>query len=94
MVMPLREGRGDIADAYRAILTNAANLSTHQITDETAARAAQLRSKYRWLRTPDALQIATAMEHGADLIITNDHGWKRVSELAVVVLKDYLAAAP
>lgn len=93
-VKPLREGDTQLADSYRRILTNAANLTLHPIDEAVSFRAAQLRSKHSWLRTPDAIQIATALEHGADLVVTNDERWKRLSELSVLVLNDYLAASP
>jgi hypothetical protein len=47
-----------------------------------------------WVRTPDALQIATAVGHGAQPIVTNDNRWKRLSEIPVVVFDDYLTVAP
>jgi predicted nucleic acid-binding protein len=53
-----------------------------------------MRADHRWLRTPDALQVATAVEHGAHVIVTNDSRWKRLREIAVVVFDDYLTAAP
>jgi hypothetical protein len=34
--------------------------------------------------TPNAIQIATAIIAGADNILTNDSGWKRVEEISVV----------
>ena len=94
MVKPLRDGRSDIADSYREILTDSANLSLHEIDGDTAAKAAQLRSNYSWLRTPDAIQLAVAMGNGADVIVTNDEKWKRISELPVLLLKDYLLSLP
>jgi predicted nucleic acid-binding protein len=64
--------------------------------DDLAAKYRQvltrLRAKYAWLRTPDALQIATAIRHGAEIIVTNDDGWRRVSEIVVFVLQDFAKA--
>jgi predicted nucleic acid-binding protein len=57
-------------------------------------RAAHIRGKYSWLRTPDAIQLATALEHGAGVVITNDEKWRRISELPTLVLKDYLSVLP
>jgi len=94
MVKPLREGRDAIANSYRQILNNAANLSLYEMNEAVGVRAARLRAKYSWLRTPDAIQLATALEHGADIIVTSDERWKRISELTVLVLKDYLPASP
>jgi predicted nucleic acid-binding protein len=53
-----------------------------------------MRADHPWLRTPDALQIATAAEHGAQIIVTNDNRWKRLKEIPVVVLEDYLTVGP
>lgn len=94
LVKPLREGRDDIADSYRKLLTSAANVTLHAVDEAISEQAARLRGKYDWLRTPDAIQIATALEHGADIIVTNDDDWRRISEFEVIVLKDYLTAAP
>jgi predicted nucleic acid-binding protein len=56
---------------------------------EIAARAAQIRAQHR-LPTPDALQAATAFKAGATAIITNDSLFKRLADVDVLVLDDYL----
>jgi predicted nucleic acid-binding protein len=42
---------------------------------DVAERAAQLRTAKPSLRMPDALILATADVHHADLVITADHRW-------------------
>lgn len=86
LVKPLREGQRELADRYRELLTNSANLMLHVVDQSICETAAQLRAKYNWLRTPDAIQIATAMKHGAQVIVTNDDQWSRVSEIPVAVV--------
>ncbi len=88
LVMPMREGKDEVSDSYREILTNSANITIYPIGVGVCEKAAELRSKYTWLRTPDAIQLATAVEHGADLIVTNDGHWKRVTEIEVVILQE------
>jgi predicted nucleic acid-binding protein len=88
LVKPMRESADDVADKYREILTNSANIDLHPIWADVSETAAKLRSQYTWLRTPDAIQIATAIEHGADTIVSNDDRWKRISEIEVIVLQD------
>ena len=44
-----------------------------------ALEAALLRQKHRFLKTPDAIQIATAIVHEADTFITNDLKLKKLS---------------
>ena len=54
-----------------------------------AEYAAELRAKYR-LRTPDALQVSTAISTGCQAILTNDKNWKRVTELQVIIVDELL----
>lgn len=42
------------------------------------------------MKTPDAIHIATAVVMGCNAIITNDLGWKVVTEVEVVVLDDFI----
>ena len=91
LVKPLREGRSDIADEYRQLLTGSFNLKLHPIDEAVCHRAASLRATHTWLRTPDALQLATALEYRADVIVSNDERWKVLNEISVIVLKDYLS---
>jgi len=49
--------------------------------------AAQIRARYR-LRTPDALQAATAMLAGATLFVTNDRAFRKVENLTTLMLDD------
>lgn len=54
-----------------------------------AANAAKIRAVHR-LRTPDALQAATAIEARATAMLTNDPIFKRVPDFVTLVLDDYL----
>jgi predicted nucleic acid-binding protein len=49
--------------------------------------AVTFRVKYG-LKTPDAVQIATAAVSGADYIITNDKKWKKIKEVHIVLLSE------
>ncbi len=63
-----------------------------EMTAPIAEKAGELRAKYsnKILKTPDAIQIATALLAGCNAMITNDLGWKAVTEIEVIVLEDYL----
>ena len=57
--------------------------------DARVARiGAELRAMYG-LRTPDALQIAACLAHGAEAFVTNDRRLRRVSKMRVMVLEDF-----
>lgn len=85
LVKPLREGQQVIAEQYRDILTTAPGIELFDVTSAIAEGAAHLRAKYN-LRTPDAIQLATCIELGADYFLTNDNRLKAVSEITVVAV--------
>jgi len=51
--------------------------------------AARLRARHN-LKTPDALQAATAIQSGATLFITNDRAFRRIPDLHSLILDDLL----
>lgn len=87
LVHPIRNRNVTLQKRYREILQNSPNFYTESINAEIAAVAARLRATYN-LRTPDALQIAAALENGCDAFLCNDKGLKRVTELEVLILDD------
>lgn len=48
------------------------------LTEATAERAAELRARHERLRLPDAIVLATAQEHGGELLSYD----RRLSQLA------------
>jgi predicted nucleic acid-binding protein len=87
LVQPLRQERLDVADEYEVLLTSFPNLILAPVTRQVILKAAAIRAA-AGLKTPDALIIATAMEQGATLIITNDQHLKRVTGIQVACLDD------
>lgn len=87
LVQPLRQNNQTLATEYRDLLFNGANFQLLQLTTFVAETAAELRAKYN-LRTPDALQIATALENGCDAFLCNDKDLKKVTELKILILDE------
>ena len=87
LVHPLSQGNIQLRDAYHRILLNSHDFATLSIDAAIAERAAELRARYG-LRTPDALQIATALSAGCTAFVTNDVRLKRVTDLRVLILDD------
>jgi predicted nucleic acid-binding protein len=85
LVKPLRDGDTQLAQQYRDILCNVEGLTTVEISIDIAEKMAQLRSQYS-LRTPDAIQIATAIQSGAIALLTNDVRWPVLPNLQMLVL--------
>lgn len=87
LILPLRASNQKLTDDYENILQSGRNFKLLPINWLIARKAANLRSKYN-LRTPDALQIATAIDAGCDAFLCNDNGLKRVVEINVLILDD------
>jgi predicted nucleic acid-binding protein len=72
-------------DAFYGLLSTYPNLQWIAPDLETADLAAKLRAVHR-LRTPDALQAATAIRAQATGFVTNDPVFTRIEELDTAVL--------
>ncbi|MCX7839500.1 MAG: PIN domain-containing protein [Anaerolineae bacterium] len=88
IAQPLRLRRNDLVTAYTTALLNSAKVWTMPVDAIIARRAAELRAQYN-LRTPDAIQIATALVAGAQAVITNDRQMKNVSEISILIVDDF-----
>jgi predicted nucleic acid-binding protein len=90
LVYPLRQGNRILAQQYRDILFNEEGLTTIEVSPAIAEIAAQLRATYN-LRTPDAIQMATAIRQGASFFLTNDSRLPSLPGLEVLVLEELRA---
>lgn len=87
MVLPLRLKKSELVDQYEKLITKSQNIVIVDLDTTVSRRAAGLRARYN-LKTPDAIQVATAIEKGADFILTNDTDVVRVSEIDILLLTD------
>ena len=85
LVPSYREGDEQRVDEFYGLLSTYPNLRWIAPDLETADMAARLRAVYR-LRTPDALQAATAVRERATGFVTNDPVFARIGEFEAVVL--------
>ena len=90
LVAPLKKGAQDTADEIELALLYFPNLQLAPVTRAVLVHAAEIRARYG-LRTPDAIMLATAVESGATLAVTNDSAWRKVNEIEVVLLRDLKA---
>ena len=90
LVAPLKKGAQDTADEIELALLHFPNLQLAPVTRAVLVHAAEIRARYG-LRTPDAIMLATAVESGATLAVTNDSAWRKVNEIEVVLLRDLKA---
>ena len=93
LVHPMRRGDHDLADQYRRILLHANQITTVQVSEGVAEEAGQLRARHN-LRTPDAIQLATAIRSGASSFLTNDGRLPKLAPLNILVLNELISTRP
>jgi predicted nucleic acid-binding protein len=89
LVQPYRSGDIDRVNKFYALLSTFPHLQWIGPTLDIADRGARLRADHH-LRTPDAIQAATALCAGATGFVSNDTAFQRVAGLEVLVLDDLL----
>jgi predicted nucleic acid-binding protein len=89
LVQPYRDSDEQLADEFYGLLSTYPNLDWIAPDLTIADIAARIRAAYR-LRTPDALQGATAIQAQATGFVTNDAVFGRVKEFETLVLDDLL----
>lgn len=87
---PIENGDEKLAKKFAEFLKYGKNLTMLEISENIAESAGNFRGRYPFLRTVDSLQISAAINAGVGAFITNDIKLKRIENIKVLVLKDYL----
>ena len=89
LTKPIKLGDTVLETSFRSVLLASPDVRLIPITQPILERAARLCATTN-LKTPDALQAATALDAGAALFLTIDPAFRRASGLAVTILSDLL----
>lgn len=89
LVQPYRKKLDDLVLKFFALLTTYPNLKRVGLEVKFADTAARLRADHR-LKTPDAIQAATAICSGATGLLCNDAVFKRVKAFDCLLLDECL----
>jgi len=84
-VRPLRDGNLGLLAVYDGFFS-AGRLALGELSAAVIELATELRARY-WFSTPDAIHLATAIEGGADVVLTGDATLRRCREVTVEVLE-------
>ena len=87
LVHPYRGSDIDSVNKFYALLSTYPGLQWVELTLSVADLAARLRAEHN-LKTPDAIQAATAMVSHATGFITNDPIFRRMEAMEVLVLDE------
>jgi predicted nucleic acid-binding protein len=85
LTKPKAEGFLQVVRDYEYYLTTCPNLSFYEMGLECARKASDLRAVDR-IKAPDAIQIATAILHGATAFLTNDRIFERIKAMDILIL--------
>lgn len=77
-----KAGNAGLVSLYRNLLGSFPNLYFIPFDSKVADISSDLRFRYG-LRTPDAIQVATAIHQRADAFVTNDEGLRRIKEIKI-----------
>ena len=89
MTIPYRYGQWELIKKYSEVFGRSSNVNVLSLTWEVADLTAQVRGKYR-LKTPDAIQWATATLNEVDYFLTNDQGFKILNDNRILIIDEYL----
>ena len=84
-VRPLRLNQEDVIVGFEAFFAEGVS-ELLPVSREVLERAAALRAQHHFLKTPDAIHLAAAIEGKCDVFLTNDHRLDRFTEITVEVL--------
>ncbi len=87
---PIQVGNEQVLKKFTELFSSGDSLSLTEITYSIAEKAGMLRGKYPWLKTIDSLQLAASLNMNAKLFITNDKPLKRINEINILILEDYV----
>lgn len=85
LVLPIRRSDKELAQRYRDALLDSEGLEMIDISQAILEKAAWLRA-FHAIRTPDAIQMATAITEGAEFFLTNDKKLPSLPDLAVLIV--------
>ncbi len=89
LVHPIRQNDVKLIQRYRDLLFDTEGLKTVFLSREIAEEAARLRTFHN-IRTPDSIQIATALKEGASFFLTNDMRLPSLPGLQTLVLDELI----
>ncbi|HEV3077572.1 MAG TPA: PIN domain-containing protein [Thermoanaerobaculia bacterium] len=92
LVQPLRAKLPELAEKYEKILTQSSGVRMIPLDVRILRAAAQLRAVTA-MKTPDAIQLASALAAGCTAFLTNDRRIPTVSGLPILRAQDYLHRA-
>jgi predicted nucleic acid-binding protein len=90
LVVPYRVRNVQLAERYELLLTRSRGVRVIDLSLDQLRSAAQFRAA-TGVKTPDALQLVSALSAGCRTFLTNDRRLPKVADLEVIQLSSYVA---
>lgn len=88
LVLPIKTGNLELIKTYKKLLLSS-EIQLAPITRSILTDAANLRAT-KSLKTPDAIHAATAQSSDCNIFLTNDMGFRNLTDLNVIILSQVL----
>ncbi len=85
LVVPKRKKNLQLERKYRTLLNTFLSTPLIEMDSEIALLASEYRASLG-LKTPDAIQVATAVHHGYELFYTNDHHLRCCKDIDIILV--------
>jgi uncharacterized protein len=86
LAQPFLKGNAAVIADFQAFFSSV-DVDVLPLTAVVCERAAQIRAASQFqLKVPDCLHLATAIEHGCELFLTNDVALRRCTQITVEIL--------
>lgn len=87
LTYPYQQNNVNMIDAFYAFI-DGMDIGIKSIDKAIAEKAAKIRAEYKFFKTMDALQLATACLSKCDLFLTNDKQLKQFKEIKCIIVEE------
>lgn len=89
LIYPYQQNNLKLINAFYAFV-DGMDIEIKNIDKAIAEKAAQIRARYKFFKTMDSLQLATACLSECDLFLTNDKQLKQFEEIKCLTVEELL----
>ena len=87
LVVPMKQENKHLVQKYRALLQDILSEPLIPLSEAISEMAAQIRGATGF-KTPDSIQLATALYAGADIFYTNDKRLSKFSDIKILTIEN------
>lgn len=88
LVMPIEDNDQPMIDLYESFVSTGDGVVLAPVDRAVLRRTAALRARFRSMRIPDAIHVASALEWGCESLLTADRRMKAPEELNLIDVSD------